>query len=61
MKLATRLARALREGTAETPCTVSIGVAWSSGDAMSADELVAAADNAMYQSKRSRKGEPKLA
>jgi diguanylate cyclase (GGDEF)-like protein/PAS domain S-box-containing protein len=65
MKLADRLARALRDGMREAPgdltCTISIGVAWSSGNNASADLLVAAADEAMYESKRTRTGEPKLA
>ena len=65
MKLADRLARALRDGMSAAPgdltCTISIGVAWSRGSTASADVLVAAADEAMYKSKRTRTGEPKLA
>jgi len=40
---------------------LSIGVAWSSGEGADADELVAQADNAMYESKREGAGLPKLA
>jgi diguanylate cyclase (GGDEF)-like protein/PAS domain S-box-containing protein len=65
MKLAARLARALREGicavAGEPGCKVSIGVAWSSGDGTTADALVAAADAAMYKAKRAGTGEPELA
>jgi diguanylate cyclase (GGDEF)-like protein len=65
MKLAARLAETLRTGVSEATgnrgCTVSIGVAWSSGVAKSADELVAAADKAMYECKRARTGQPTLA
>lgn len=67
MNLAERIARAL--GTDGCPDTlgavhqlsVSIGVAWSSGDGVGADALVARADGAMYESKRERAGRPKLA
>lgn len=63
--LAERLADALRDGirneTDELGCSVSIGVAWSSGDSSDADALVAAADAAMYEAKRSGAGEPRLA
>ena len=40
---------------------LSIGVAWSSGEDADADELVAQADHAMYESKREGAGRPKLA
>jgi diguanylate cyclase (GGDEF)-like protein/PAS domain S-box-containing protein len=62
--LAERLAEALRDGiraeTDELRCSVSIGVAWSSGNSSDADTLVAAADAAMYQAKRAGTGEPRL-
>ena len=45
----------------EVTVQVSIGVAWSAGDAQDADALVDAADRAMYESKRERQGVPKLA
>src|SRR5436305_8435322 len=64
MGLAERLADALREGLRaeadELRCSLSIGVAWSSGDAIDADTLVAAADTAMYEAKRAGAGEPRL-
>jgi diguanylate cyclase (GGDEF)-like protein len=62
--LAERLAEALHDGIraeADDPCcSLSIGVAWSSGNASDADTLVAAADAAMYQAKRAGTGKPKL-
>jgi diguanylate cyclase (GGDEF)-like protein/PAS domain S-box-containing protein len=62
--LAERLAEALRDGIRaeadELCCSVSIGVAWSSGNTSDADTLVAAADAAMYQAKRAETGEPRL-
>jgi diguanylate cyclase (GGDEF)-like protein/PAS domain S-box-containing protein len=62
--LAERLAEALRDGlraeTDELYCSLSIGVAWSSGNTRDADALVAAADAAMYQAKRAGTGEPRL-
>ncbi len=67
MKLAQRIADALRSGIcpaatgAAQQLTVSIGVAWSSGEGIGADTLVAQADSAMYESKRERVGQPKLA
>jgi diguanylate cyclase (GGDEF)-like protein/PAS domain S-box-containing protein len=39
----------------------SIGVAWANGDAVDGDTLTAAADHAMYESKRAGAGEPVLA
>ena len=39
----------------------SIGVAWSSGEAIDAETLIARADRAMYESKRERAGRPALA
>jgi diguanylate cyclase (GGDEF)-like protein/PAS domain S-box-containing protein len=39
----------------------SIGVAWSSGEAIDAEALIARADRAMYESKRERAGRPTLA
>ncbi len=65
MKLAGRLAEALREGVSAgmegIGYQVSVGVVWSSGSATDADTLVAQADRAMYESKRERTGSPKLA
>jgi diguanylate cyclase (GGDEF)-like protein/PAS domain S-box-containing protein len=67
MKLAGRIAQALREqpcaariGTA-SQLQASIGVAWSRGDSVAADTLVAQADHAMYESKHERNGQPKRA
>lgn len=58
IELGDRLARVLGDdlGDAggEPSCTVTVGVAWSSGNSASADALVAAADEAMYKSKRAR-------
>ena len=64
MRLAERLAEALRDGIGaegdELRCSLSIGVAWSSGEASDADTLVAAADAAMYEAKHAGTGEPRL-
>jgi GGDEF domain-containing protein len=38
-----------------------IGVAWSRGKSLTADALVAAADEAMYECKRARRRQPKAA
>jgi diguanylate cyclase (GGDEF)-like protein/PAS domain S-box-containing protein len=65
MRLAGRVADAMRggmrEATGDPSCKVSVGVAWSSGDSVTAEALVAAADNGMYESKRDGTGQPKLA
>jgi diguanylate cyclase (GGDEF)-like protein/PAS domain S-box-containing protein len=65
MRLAERLARTLHEcvrlANGSVSPQVSIGVAWSGRDGVDADALVAQADTAMYQSKRQRCGQPKLA
>jgi diguanylate cyclase (GGDEF)-like protein/PAS domain S-box-containing protein len=67
MKLAARLADALRTGVsldtigAAHELKVSVGVAWSKGEGIGADLLVAQADSAMYESKREGAGLPKLA
>jgi diguanylate cyclase (GGDEF)-like protein len=65
MKLAERLAAAQREpvrvASGEVIMQISIGVAWSRGEAQGADALVAQADGAMYESKREGEGHPKLA
>ena len=66
MQLAERLAAAVREGAVSVgsgsiEAQVSVGVAWSSGDGVSADAIVAQADHAMYTSKREGAGAPKLA
>lgn len=65
MRLAQRLSEAQSEGVrlakGDIAVRLSIGVAWSRGEEASADELVALADNAMYESKREGLGRPKLA
>ena len=65
MGLAERLAQALREpaalATGSVWPQVSIGVAWSERDTIAANALVAAADAAMYQSKRKGEGRPERA
>jgi diguanylate cyclase (GGDEF)-like protein/PAS domain S-box-containing protein len=65
MKLAWRLAEAQRLGIGaaedDLHVQVSIGVAWSSGEGVDADALVAQADKAMYASKRQGTGRPELA
>jgi diguanylate cyclase (GGDEF)-like protein/PAS domain S-box-containing protein len=67
MTLAARLAVAVRATPVTLPSgleiavQVSVGVAWSHGDGLGADTIVARADQAMYESKRERSGLPKLA
>ena len=65
MRLAGRLVADVRNAVGRATGAVgvhlSMGVAWSEGDGVDADALVAAADRAMYESKRERLGEPKLA
>jgi diguanylate cyclase (GGDEF)-like protein/PAS domain S-box-containing protein len=65
LRLAGRLAEAqgeeVRLAKGSVAVRLSIGVAWSSGEGSDADELVAQADNAMYESKREGAGRPKLA
>jgi diguanylate cyclase (GGDEF)-like protein/PAS domain S-box-containing protein len=65
MKLAERMAEAqsaeVRVAKGRLVVRVSIGVAWSSGEAVDADTIVAQADNAMYESKREGAGQPKFA
>jgi diguanylate cyclase (GGDEF)-like protein len=65
MVLAERVARVLRDDVAMGDGTrghqASIGVAWSAGNNIVADALVAEADRAMYDSKREGAGRPKLA
>ena len=65
MKLAARLAELSAWMSARPRTTVSqqvsIGVAWSSGEGVDADALVAQADKAMYASKREGAGRPELA
>jgi diguanylate cyclase (GGDEF)-like protein len=65
MKLPRRLAEAqhLDVSSAEDRLhvQVSIGVAWSSGECVDADALVAQADKAIYESKRQGVGRPELA
>ncbi len=65
MKLAERIAQAQRAelhvARRRILAQVSIGVAWSTGTDAGADEIVAWADKAMYDSKRQGTGQPKLA
>jgi diguanylate cyclase (GGDEF)-like protein/PAS domain S-box-containing protein len=66
MKLAERLALAVRNqvvrgASGSIAAQVSVGVAWSRGEDLGADGLVAQADAAMYESKRQGTGEPQLA
>jgi diguanylate cyclase (GGDEF)-like protein/PAS domain S-box-containing protein len=67
MKLAERIAQALRKEVrlptvgAAVGLKASIGVAWSNGDGIGADTLVAQADRVMYESKHEGAGQPKLA
>jgi diguanylate cyclase (GGDEF)-like protein/PAS domain S-box-containing protein len=65
VSLAARMASAVGEEVS-LPCgpiapQVSTGVAFSDGDALDAEALVAMADQAMYESKRERRGRPRLA
>jgi diguanylate cyclase (GGDEF)-like protein/PAS domain S-box-containing protein len=61
--LAERIAELLRRDVALSAGgrQASIGVAWSSGEAIDAEALIARADRAMYESKRERAGRPMLA
>ncbi len=63
--LAARMAKAQRRELSlpigAIPLQVSVGVAFSSGGSIDAETLVAMADHAMYESKRERRGRPKLA
>jgi diguanylate cyclase (GGDEF)-like protein/PAS domain S-box-containing protein len=61
--LAQRIADVLRRDVALSAGgrQASIGVAWSSGEAIDAEALIARADRAMYESKRERAGRPALA
>ncbi len=65
MRLAARLTRELSKDVPLASATIShqisIGVAWCDGAGGDADELVARADAAMYESKRERAGRPQLA
>ena len=68
MTLADRLAATIRAeptshcpGASKSPFRSALGIAWSYGDDLGADALVARADQAMYESKRERAGLPKLA
>jgi diguanylate cyclase (GGDEF)-like protein/PAS domain S-box-containing protein len=65
MKLADRLADAQGEEVSVAKgrfvVRVSIGVAWSSGEGVDADTIVAQADRAMYESKHEGAGQPKFA
>jgi len=65
MRLAERIAQAQRAelhvARRRILAQVSIGVAWSTGTDAGADEIVAWADKAMYDSKRQGDGQPKLA
>ena len=61
--LAERIAELLRRDVALSAGgrQASIGVAWSSGESIGAEALIARADRAMYESKRERAGRPTLA
>jgi diguanylate cyclase (GGDEF)-like protein len=65
MDLAERLVDSARAAfcreTGKIGPQLSAGVAWSADEDIGADALVAAADAAMYESKRERAGRPKLA
>jgi diguanylate cyclase (GGDEF)-like protein/PAS domain S-box-containing protein len=65
MELAHRVAAALNDDVRLDAATLasqaSIGVAWSRETDADADALIAAADRAMYESKRDRRGVPSLA
>jgi diguanylate cyclase (GGDEF)-like protein/PAS domain S-box-containing protein len=65
MRLANRLTEVLSEdvplATGTVSHMVSVGVAWSGREQTNADELVARADAAMYESKGQREGQPRLA
>ncbi len=66
LKLAERLASAVRRAhvriaTERIPAQISVGVAWSAGAALDATAMVTLADGAMYESKREKQGQPKLA
>jgi diguanylate cyclase (GGDEF)-like protein len=61
LQLASRIADALHnEMFAAGGRRASVGVAWTTGAAVSADGLVARADRAMYESKRAGAGAPSL-
>jgi diguanylate cyclase (GGDEF)-like protein/PAS domain S-box-containing protein len=60
-RIADRLRGPLALAAGEVTVQVSIGVAWSAGDAWDADALVDAADRAMYESKRERRRIARLA
>jgi diguanylate cyclase (GGDEF)-like protein/PAS domain S-box-containing protein len=64
MRLAERTARVQAErmclANLSLEAHVSIGVAWSQGEEISADDLIARADEAMYASKRQGEGKPTL-
>jgi diguanylate cyclase (GGDEF)-like protein/PAS domain S-box-containing protein len=65
LQLAIRVTTALRQpldlGSQVIEPTASIGVAWTADPTENADALVARADDAMYRSKKLRRGEPVLA
>jgi len=65
LQIAERIADALAAhtvdlGDEQVMARASIGVAWSAGEQIDADFLVARADQAMYESKRQRLGRPVL-
>jgi diguanylate cyclase (GGDEF)-like protein len=65
VRVATRvsesLARPLEVSCGKVKLAASIGVAWPEEDAVSPDELIRRADEAMYRSKAERRGLPVLA
>jgi diguanylate cyclase (GGDEF)-like protein/PAS domain S-box-containing protein len=59
--IAARLCGEVELGTTRVQISASVGVAWTDARDADADRVVAAADGAMYASKRSGRGEPVLA
>jgi diguanylate cyclase (GGDEF)-like protein/PAS domain S-box-containing protein len=59
--IATRVRGEVQLGTTRVEFSASVGVAWTDDRDADADRFVAAADGAMYESKRSGRGEPILA
>jgi diguanylate cyclase (GGDEF)-like protein/PAS domain S-box-containing protein len=59
--IAARVCGEVQLGTTSVEIRASVGVAWTDDRDANADHFVAAADGAMYESKRSGRGEPILA
>jgi diguanylate cyclase (GGDEF)-like protein/PAS domain S-box-containing protein len=60
-RIADQLSDVMEVAGAMVRSRASIGVAWTGGPATSPEDLIRAADSAMYESKRSRTGRPVLA